>query len=101
MQPTSGFEDFIAPDLENIKNKLTVFSKNEKLHFTLVLLCTLFTFSKEIPCSNAVICHIIIIIIIIHKLIAFEGKAKASRIKAVMKWWTKCISMVIAKTASS
>ena len=35
-----------------------------------------------------------------HKLIAFEGKAKASRIKAVMKWWTKCISMVIAKTAS-
>ena len=35
-----------------------------------------------------------------HKLIAFEGKAKASRIKVVMKWWTKCISMVIAKTAS-
>ena len=35
-----------------------------------------------------------------HKLIAFEGKAKVSRIKAVMKWWTKCISMVIAKTAS-
>ena len=34
-----------------------------------------------------------------HKLIAFEGKAKVSRIKAVMKWWTKCISMVIAKTA--
>ena len=32
--------------------------------------------------------------------IAFEGKAKVSRIKAVMKWWTKCISMVIAKTAS-
>ena len=24
----------------------------------------------------------------------------ASRVKAVMKWWTKCISMVIAKTAS-
>ena len=35
-----------------------------------------------------------------HKLITFEGKAKASRVKAVMKWWTKCISMVIAKTAS-
>ena len=35
-----------------------------------------------------------------HKLIAFEGKAKSSRVKAVMKWWTKCISMVIAKTAS-
>ena len=27
-------------------------------------------------------------------------KAKPSRVKAVMKWWTKCISMVIAKTAS-
>ena len=35
-----------------------------------------------------------------HKLNAFKGKAKVSRIKAVMKWWTKCISMVIAKTAS-
>ena len=35
-----------------------------------------------------------------HKLIIFEGKAKSSRVKAVMKWWTKCISMVIAKTAS-
>ena len=35
-----------------------------------------------------------------HKLIAFEGKTKSSRVKAVMKWWTKCISMVIAKTAS-
>ena len=35
-----------------------------------------------------------------HKLIDLEGKAKASRIKAEMKWWTKCISMVIAKTAS-
>ena len=35
-----------------------------------------------------------------HKLITFEGKAKYSRVKAVMKWWTKCISMVIAKTAS-
>jgi len=30
-----------------------------------------------------------------HKLITFEGKAKSS-----MKWWTKCISMIIAKTAS-
>ena len=34
-----------------------------------------------------------------HKLIAFEGKAKASRVKAVVKWWTKCISMVTAETA--
>ena len=34
------------------------------------------------------------------KLITFEGKAKSSRVKAVMKWRSKCISMVIAKTAS-
>ena len=34
------------------------------------------------------------------KLITFEGKAKFSRVKAVMKWWSKCISMVIATTAS-
>ena len=34
------------------------------------------------------------------KLITFEGKAKSSRVKALMKWWSKCISMVIAKTAS-
>ena len=34
------------------------------------------------------------------KLITFEGKAKSSRVKSVMKWRSKCISMVIAKTAS-
>ena len=34
------------------------------------------------------------------KLITFKGRAKPSRIKSVMKWWSKCISMVIAKTAS-
>ena len=34
------------------------------------------------------------------KLITFEGQAKPSRVKSVMKWWSKCISMVIAKTAS-
>ena len=34
------------------------------------------------------------------KLITFEGRAKPSRIKSVMKWWSKCISMIIAKTAS-
>ena len=34
------------------------------------------------------------------KLITFEGRAKPSRVKSVMKWWSKCISMVIAKTAS-
>ena len=33
-------------------------------------------------------------------VITFEGEAKSSRVKAVMKWWSKCISMVIAKTAS-
>ena len=27
-------------------------------------------------------------------------EAKPSKIKSVMKWWSKCISMVIAKTAS-
>ena len=35
-----------------------------------------------------------------HKLIDSEGEAKSSKIKAGMKWWTRCISMVIAKTAS-
>ena len=34
------------------------------------------------------------------KLIAFEGGAKSSKIRSVMKWWSKCISMTIAKTAS-
>ena len=35
-----------------------------------------------------------------HKLILSEGEAKQSKVKSIMKWWTKCISMVIAKTAS-
>ena len=35
-----------------------------------------------------------------HKLIAFEGEAKCSKIRSVMKWWSKCISMAIAETAS-
>ena len=35
------------------------------------------------------------------KLITFEGQAKPSRVKSVMKCRSKCISMVIAKTASS
>ena len=34
-----------------------------------------------------------------HKLIAFEGQAKPSKVKSVMKRWSKCISMVIARTA--
>ena len=34
------------------------------------------------------------------KLVAFEGDAKASKTRSVMKWWSKCISMTIAKTAS-
>ena len=35
------------------------------------------------------------------KLVAFEGDAKASKTRSVMKWWSKCISVAIAKTASS
>ena len=36
-----------------------------------------------------------------HKLIAIEGQAKPSKVNSVMlKWWSKCISMVIAKTAA-
>ena len=34
------------------------------------------------------------------KLVAFEWDAKASKTRSVMKWWSKCISMAIAKTAS-
>ena len=34
-----------------------------------------------------------------HKLIAFEGEVKSSKIRSVMKWWSRCISMTIAKTA--
>ena len=34
------------------------------------------------------------------KLVAFEGDAKVSKTRAEMKWWSKCISMAIAKTAS-
>ena len=34
------------------------------------------------------------------RLVAFEGDAKASKTRSVMKWWSKCISMAIAKTAS-
>ena len=30
----------------------------------------------------------------------FEGKAKQSEVKSIMKWCSKCISMVITKTAS-
>ena len=35
-----------------------------------------------------------------YKIVAFEGYAKSSNISSTMKWWSKCISMVIAKTAS-
>ena len=34
------------------------------------------------------------------KLINFEDQAKPSKIKPVMTWWSKCISMVIATAAS-
>ena len=33
------------------------------------------------------------------ELIDFEGGAKASKVRSVMKWWSKCISITIAKTA--
>ena len=35
-----------------------------------------------------------------HKLKLSEGEAKQSRVKSTVRWWTKCISTVIAKTAS-
>ena len=34
------------------------------------------------------------------KLILSEGEAKQSRVKSTMRWWTKCVSMVIAKASS-
>ena len=34
-----------------------------------------------------------------YKLIDVEGEPKRSKIRVVMKWWTRCISMAIAKTA--
>ena len=33
-------------------------------------------------------------------MVAFEGDAKASKTRSAMKWWSKFISMAIAKTAS-
>ena len=37
----------------------------------------------------------------IRNMLAFsEGVVKQSRVRSTMRWWTKCISMVIAKTAS-
>ena len=34
------------------------------------------------------------------KLIAFEGEAKRSKVISSMKWWFKCITLVIGKAAS-
>ena len=34
------------------------------------------------------------------KLMLLEGETKQSRVKSTMKWWPKCISMVVAKTIS-
>ena len=34
------------------------------------------------------------------KLEYFEGPVKSSKVKSHMNWWVKCISAVIAKTAS-
>lgn len=33
-----------------------------------------------------------------HKLILFEGEARQSMIRSAVKWWSKCVSIVIAKT---
>ena len=35
-----------------------------------------------------------------HKITFLEGEAKQSRVRSAMRWWTKRVSMVIAKTAS-
>ena len=35
-----------------------------------------------------------------NKLAFSEGVVKQSGVRSTMRWWTKCISMVIAKTAS-
>ena len=34
-----------------------------------------------------------------HKLTLSEGEAKQPRVRSTMRWWTKCVSMAIAKTA--
>ena len=33
------------------------------------------------------------------KLICFEGEAKKLKARSAMKWWSKCISMIICNTA--
>ena len=37
---------------------------------------------------------------ICHKLICFEGETMKSKFRSAMKWWSKRVSMTIAKTAS-
>ena len=38
----------------------------------------------------------------IRSVLAFsEGVVKQSRVRSTMRWWTKCISMVIAKTKTA
>ena len=32
-------------------------------------------------------------------MIFFEGEARQTKVKSIMKWWSKCISMVITKTS--
>jgi len=34
------------------------------------------------------------------KLISTEGRAEKSKITSTMKWWSQCLSMMIARTAS-
>ena len=33
-------------------------------------------------------------------MVFFEGEAKESKVRSVLKWWINSISMVIARTAS-
>ena len=35
-----------------------------------------------------------------HKLISFEEEVRSSKVRSVMKWWSRRISMAIAKAAS-
>ena len=37
---------------------------------------------------------------ICHKLICFEGEAKETKVRSVVKWWLKCISMIIGIESS-
>ena len=68
------------------------------------------SYSLDIRNSQRSLAPVIIILIYCHynicvvqicqKLIHFEGEAKKSMVRSTMKWWSKCISMIISKTTS-